>query len=241
MAEMKKLNGCYRARVENNGRDKDFEGNDPVSDPENRFKVQVRVYGVHTFNSGDKQFTEQPDNNTDDIIPIKHLPWAEQCTPLLFNVPKSTYGGIFTAPVVGSWVWVFFEQGDPMSPIYFGGMMSNDTIPDILNLKPDRTRIETKAGHIIEIDDTVDSDGLPDGSIIIKFIAVQGSTLDSDMSQIRIDKDGIYLSAKNVNISALENLTILGSQSAVLNNEPIVTSHAPTVAIESFNMGKGSY
>jgi hypothetical protein len=247
MSDMKKLNGCYRARVENNGLEKNFEGKDLVQDPEGRLRVQVRVLGVHTFNSGDKQLIDQPDNNDDDIIPLKHLPWAEQCTGLFVN-PNVTIssdgtmsgaGGVFTVPAVGAWVWVFFEQGDPMSPIYFGGMLNYQQANNAsVNIFPDRTTIVTKAGHQITVDDSVDKDGNPDGFIAVKFISVLGSISETDMSIISLRTDRITLKAKNIELSASETLSLQGLKSAKLNTYPIVTSLATAPKIESLNMGQ---
>ena len=42
-------------------------------------------------------------------IAVDDLPWAEPCWWMPMQIPP-----------VGSWVWVFFENGDPLKPVYMG-------------------------------------------------------------------------------------------------------------------------
>ena len=46
-----------------------------------------------------------------------NLPWAEPAMPLYGECNK--YSGTWARPAVGSHVWVFFEGGDHMKPVFF--------------------------------------------------------------------------------------------------------------------------
>ena len=97
-----KFYGMYRGVVEDN------------SDPDKRGRVQVRVWGVH---SEDKT-----------LLPVTSLPWAEAATDLLQGGVAGK--GRFVLPLIGSQVWVFFENGDHMAPIYFASCSNYQTDPN---------------------------------------------------------------------------------------------------------------
>ncbi len=94
-----KFHGMYRGVVENN------------SDPDKRGRVQVRVWGVHS----------------EDLnhLPSSSLPWAEAATDLLQGGVAGK--GRFVLPLIGSQVWVFFENGDHMAPVYFASCTNYPT------------------------------------------------------------------------------------------------------------------
>lgn len=54
----------------------------------------------------------------------KLLPWAEPAHSLFGS--DNTTGGINTVPAVGTYVWVMFEEGDYMSPVYFAVCQGGD-------------------------------------------------------------------------------------------------------------------
>ena len=97
-----------------------------------------------------------------DGVDDECLPWAEYCDPFMQGQKGS--GGFFV-PDPGSRVWCFFENGDHMQPVYFGGAPSAvDGTPSRTAVVGDTPRygveytknrvINTPAGHIIEMDDT---------------------------------------------------------------------------------------
>lgn len=91
-----KLSGIYRAVVEDN------------NDSQKRGRVRVRIFGIHThiLESGESCG-----------VPKDHLPWAE---PVLSTVEGSISGcGVWSVPVQGSHVFVFFESGNINQPRYF--------------------------------------------------------------------------------------------------------------------------
>lgn len=100
-----KLNGIYRGVVESNDTDPDMAG-----------RIKVRVFGVHS-----------PLNTlTDDGregIPVNELPWAEPACGLIEGSISGL--GLWSIPVQGSHVFIFFENGDPRKPRYFA------TVPGI--------------------------------------------------------------------------------------------------------------
>lgn len=105
------LNGFFRGVVEDN--------NDPLK----MGRLRIRVFGLHT----DSKTKTQTDG-----IETSELPWAE---PILGIIEGSISGnGLWSVPVQGSHVMVFFENGNYSQPRYFG------TIPGIVSALPDTTK-----------------------------------------------------------------------------------------------------
>lgn len=97
--ESQKLLGIYRGVVEDNS-----------SDPQEAGRIKVRIFGIHTSKK-----TKSSDGR--EGIPTEELPWAEPALSL-FEGSISGFGA-FTIPLQGSHVFLFFEGGNPMKPIYF--------------------------------------------------------------------------------------------------------------------------
>lgn len=91
------FHGIYRGVIEDN------------NDPEMLGRVRVRIWGVHD----EKKTSDQLEG-----IPTANLPWAEPCLGL---IEGSVSGfGLFSVPLQGSHVFVFFEGGNWECPRYFG-------------------------------------------------------------------------------------------------------------------------
>ena len=104
-------------------------------DPEKAGRIKVRVYGVY------------------DDIEKDHIPWAEYADTMMQG--QSQFGGFFV-PDIGSKVWVFFEAGNHMLPVYFAGAPSHLDMPSERkdSTYPHNRVFRTKSGHVIEIDDS---------------------------------------------------------------------------------------
>lgn len=113
-------------------------------DPLKSGRVKIRVFGIY------------------DNVPEEALPWAIYTDPLMGG--QSGFGSFFI-PDIGNHVWVFFENGDHQQPVYFAGAPFKDAYAtERLSSKHEENRgsisyprnksLVTKAGHIIEIDDT---------------------------------------------------------------------------------------
>lgn len=97
--ESDKLMGFFRGVVEDN------------NDPEKAGRVRIRVFGVHT----EKKFKTEIEG-----IPTEELPWAEPCLPI---IEGSISGfGMWSVPLQGSHVMLFFENGNILQPRYFASM-----------------------------------------------------------------------------------------------------------------------
>ena len=103
-----KLNGIFRGVVELN------------VDPLKLGRVKVRVWGVHT---------DLKVKNNYEGVPTDDLPWAEQACSITEG-SVSGYG-LWSIPLQGSHVFVFFENGDHRKPVYFA------TVPGIPENAPD--------------------------------------------------------------------------------------------------------
>jgi len=91
-------------------------------DPERLCRCRIRVWGVHD---------ELKDKTDKRGIPTHELPWAEPAYGLYQGSVSGN--GIWTVPLQGSYVWVFFENGNWMKPRYFAtipGMPIEPANPD---------------------------------------------------------------------------------------------------------------
>lgn len=97
--EVEKLYGFYVGVVEDN------------VDPLKAGRVRVRIHGVHS---------EQTIKSELDGIPVDELPWAEPIMPI-YEGSVSGFG-IWSVPRQGSFVTIFFLNGNVFRPMYFGTM-----------------------------------------------------------------------------------------------------------------------
>lgn len=104
-------------------------------DPYDAGRVRIRVFGVY------------------DNVMDQHLPWAIMADPFMGG--QGDLGGFFV-PDVGSHVWVFFEHGDHMQPVYFAGAPARPHGPSerTTGEYPRNKVFKTRGGHVIEIDDS---------------------------------------------------------------------------------------
>lgn len=93
------LNGFFRAIVE--------DRNDPLK----AGRVRVRIHGLHSPSTIKTNV---------DGIPTNELPFAEPVFPA--NYSSMSGFGQWSVPLQGSQVMVFFENGNPMRPMYFASV-----------------------------------------------------------------------------------------------------------------------
>jgi hypothetical protein len=92
-----KADGIYKGVVEDN------------KDPEKRGRIRARIIGIHT---NVKEISDTMG------VPTSSLPWVE---PVLSPFEGAISGfGIWSIPVQGSHIYIFFESGNIMQPRYFG-------------------------------------------------------------------------------------------------------------------------
>ena len=114
---IEQLYGIFRGVVEDN------------NDPEKAGRCRVRVFGIHS---------ELKVMTILEGIPVEELLWAE---PAMGLIEGSVSGfGLWSVPVQGSHVFVFFENGNPMQPRYFA------TVPGIPATAPEAPDSKTKFG-----------------------------------------------------------------------------------------------
>lgn len=94
-----KLWGIYRGVVEDN------------DDPEKAGRCKIRIWGLHT---SVKQKTDI------EGIPTDELPWSEPAHPIMEGSISGF--GIWSVPLQGSHVLIFFENGNYFQPRYFASM-----------------------------------------------------------------------------------------------------------------------
>jgi hypothetical protein len=101
-----------------------------VQDPLQSGRVKVKVFSVY-------------DSIQNDVIP-----WAEYADPMM------TMG--FFAPDVGDLLWVFFDNGDHMKPVYFAGAASGKFghSEKTNGSYPNNRVFKVKGGHKIEVNNS---------------------------------------------------------------------------------------
>lgn len=212
-----------------------------IDDPEKLGQVRVRIFG------------ENAPGGSDNDLNI--LPWAK----VLMPVTSSGFSGIGQAPVgltPGAWV-IGFYMGDKKHPMIIGSMVMTDTISDqaagtapvqkdyitelgekkteYSAIYPNNKTVNTRSGHVIEIDDTPSSERIhvyhksgsyveifPDGSIVTKSMKDNTSVTMNDhaISVVRGDLQIVSNEGK-IQINADKDIDIV-SKSVVNIRAPIV-------------------
>lgn len=218
-----RLTGMFRGVVEDN------------VDPLNSGRCRVRIIGIHT---GNKVRKTQLDG-----IPTEELPWAEPATPIFGGVSGI---GMYGVPMQGAHVFIFFEAGNIMRPIYFATApaipydISDPEIgfndPDgIYPLKeklyepdwqsgskntyeyPNSFVINTPSGLMVEMDYT---DG--EEQIVIKHGPTGSNITFTKTGSIEINSSGNTnkesTGSKNITITGDYNIKCVGDYNILTNN-----------------------
>lgn len=146
-------------------------------DPLGAGRIRVRVLAIY------------------DGVRDEHLPWSQYADPFMGG--GDDVGGLFV-PDVGARVWVFFENADFMTPVYFAGAPAKPHFPSEKSNGeyPFNRVLKTKAGHVIEIDDSPGEERIKithksgtydlidkDGNVVQNIVGNLTQTVDGDVSQ----------------------------------------------------------
>ena len=166
-------------------------------DPDKLGRIQARVYPMF------------------DGITAERLPWAVPAFGLFEGAGENI--GFFSVPDAGTFVFVFFEEGDPYQPVYFAnaptGVNSKKCIPaDLSDVNyPNRKVWRTSAGIEIYIDDT-------DEEIKVRHPAEVTVTIDKDGNVEIVTVGKIDVTAeKTMTFNSDENLKINTVGNVVVN------------------------
>jgi len=136
MNDALKFNSIYRAKVLSN------------VDPEQLGRIRCEIYPMLIGKSTAK--------NLDGVdgIEIEQIPWAVPAMSISSGAGDGC--GSFAVPGIGSFVFVFFEEGDINQPVYFAEAQTKQYgLPaSRLTNYPNRKVVETSSGVKIIIDDT---------------------------------------------------------------------------------------
>jgi hypothetical protein len=139
-------------------------------DPERRARIQVIV---------------------PDVSPLPLATWALPCLPAV-----GIQQGMFTAPMIGSGVWVEFEQGDADYPVWVGGFWGSTaevpaaallTVPAVPSVL-----IQTPMQSLFAVSDTP-----------IPPMLGPGVMLRSGASSITIDPTGVTITGPKIMINGV--------------------------------------
>jgi hypothetical protein len=176
-----------------------------VQDPLKSGRVRVKVFSVY-------------DSIQNDVIP-----WAEYADPMM------TMG--FFAPDVGDLLWVFFDNGDHMKPVYFAGAASGKFghSEKTSGSYPNNRVFKVKGGHKIEVNNsgsgqvniqhnsgtriTLNGDGSVDLNVVSDYrINVGGNMTTKVTGDISTEAGGsASLDASSISESASGAITMNGS------------------------------
>lgn len=225
-----KFIGIYRAVVEDN--------NDPLQ----AGRIQARVFGIHS---------QLKTKTAADGIPTAELPWAEPAIGLLEG--GLTEQGMFGVPLVNSHVFIFFENGNPMRPIYFASVPSgnNDWYNGTTGTYPHNIAFKSHGGHIVEVDSTPDAKRYkihhPSGTVIdvdnegnvdITIVANETRTININRTTTITGDDATTVSGKsdetitgNKTIITSANMVITASGACEIKSTGNTTVIAPSIML----------
>ena len=156
-----------------------------INDTDNLNRVRVRCHGWHT------------DDTT--ILKTSHLPWATVMMPVTSASIQGNGGNHHLE--VGSWVVGFFRDGpSAQDPMVMGSIatQTNGTQDIPTESSVDNKVYKSKAGHLIEIDNT-------DGAERINVQHKSGTT-------INISANGtVFVNASNNVVDITGNTTVHGN------------------------------
>lgn len=137
-----------------------------------------------------------------DVSAVAPTSWAMPCMPL-----AGIQNGFFTVPMIGSGVWVEFEQGDPDYPIWVGGFWGSAAeVPALARTVPPAVSgvtLQTALQNGLVISDVPG----PTGGIMLK--STTGATLI-------VNDTGIYIqNGKGASI-------VMAGPSVTINNGAMV-------------------
>lgn len=137
-----------------------------------------------------------------DVSTLLPTSWAMPCAPV-----AGIQTGFFTVPIIGSGVWVEFEQGDPDYPIWVGGFWGSPAeVPALALTVPPAVpgiTVQTPLGNGMVVSDLPG----PTGGIMLK--STTGATLI-------VNDTGIYIqNGKGASI-------VMAGPSVTINNGALV-------------------
>lgn len=210
-----RFTGFYRGKVVNN------------QDPMKSGRVQVLVYPM---------FADLPETQYD------LLPWAVPAFSLSFGA--SSQAGTFTVPSVGSEVWVFFENGDYQTPVYFAEAYTPKDNKSILQEHyPKRHGIRSEANTVAYIDDEEKSAVIElDNGNKIKLTSSENYILleHSSGAIIKLENGGaihiatpatIYFSASTIQVEGSGDLHALIQGNVEISSTETIRLSAPSIQL----------
>ena len=193
-----KYYGFYRAKVVQNDETLTPSG-DGGSPPNKWGRIKVRIYPMMA--------------STD--IPVEALPWAVPAYSL--SEGAGIGYGCFTIPQIDSMVWIFFEDGDPMCPVYFAEAPDGTHgLPAWRTVNyPNRKGVEFKNGIRMWIDEHDDTVWLehPSGNYFMIDVDGRITTVGKDAFIATIETAALievkgYIEFDTPVLTALQNLEV---------------------------------
>jgi len=183
-----------------------------------------------------KNDSDQPENlragKCKIVIPAIHknevnpdkLPWAIPILPFAVNIESGA--GFFHIPKKDDRVMVSFENGDPDSPLYFGGWIPQGELPGRVQYStsdeyPNITTLRTHSGQSITI-----IDGKSISISLGKLSGADATDTTNSSSEFNEDRTVFKLDLENEIVSLKSQFDI------EIESETKITMAAPVVDIE---------
>lgn len=197
---MKNLYGIYRGIVKLNSNGE----NAKPSDSELKGRCKIWIPGIY------------PKEYENDA---SKLPWAEPAYTI-FGL-NSSNGGINSVPAVGTVVWIFFEEGFYLNPIYFLSCQGGD------GWSSQHVKQHTiKTENVSIIFDDSPSDGTKKASLTIDITNNNSDALEINITgKVKMNITGDVMEQVTGNVTTLANgqVSITGAP-VIINGVPQVGS-----------------
>ena len=110
----------------------------------------------------------------------------------------------FFMPDVGDFVWVAFENGDPVAPVWLGIWYPEGAVPPEADVHPPVRRvIRSSSGHVIALDDTAGDEALTVTDAAGNSIELRaGGVVIRCVTDLTIDAGGhdVVIKARSVDV-----------------------------------------
>ena len=155
--------------------------------------------------------------------------WLRVLTPNAGTGERGQNRGYFSIPEIGDHVMVGFEEGNIARPVVMGSLYNKSTVNSSSLVENHLKSITTRTGHLIEFDDSEDSQG-------IKITDIKGNSMHIDTvgNNITITAlENMTLNCKNMQINVGENMDVqvgqdqsvnIGNNQSTMVNKDIATT-----------------
>jgi len=196
-------------------------GDPDVQDPDPQ--VRRRFYGKYrgtVVDNVDPLGQNRLMVTVSDVLGLYQSSWALPCVPF-----TGVAMGVYLVPVIGSRVWVEFEQGDPDSPIWVGGFWD---LPHETSATAQASQTAAAAGPVIDLSTVISGVTICDEPVppysgqISLHVAEVMITLTED--EVRIVAPTVTITAPEITLNGdttINGITTINGETAITGDTTI--------------------